>query len=349
MIFVGDIAIPFNNAIDIISMPQDLLKQQWFGNLEGGIISNYNYWQNKKVVFNHDDSIKQLLTTFNFCGLALANNHINDSHTLNDTFLFLKEHNIKYCGAGLNLDNASKPIVVNDDGIEIVVLNYGWEVIQCKIANKNKIGVNPLEIKHVQESIKIVKNDYKDSKIVVYMHWGYELESEPQPSERELAKALIDLGASGIIGCHPHRIGGFELYKGCPIIYSLGNWMFKQRHYHNGRLEFPDFCNDELAFEWNFDTNDFYFHFFTYSKAESILTYAHTEGVNSEIMKQRTPFRDLTKDDYVKWYKNHHHHKGKGLPIYYWDDSNCNILIKNKINKFRDWLIKFVLGIKNIV
>ena len=35
------------------------------------------------------------------------------------------------------------------------------------------------------------------------------------------------------------------------IIYSLGNWMFRQNIYWKGKLKFPDFCNFQLAFEFS--------------------------------------------------------------------------------------------------
>ena len=36
----------------------------------------------------------------------------------------------------------------------------------------------------------------------------------------------IDAGADMVIGSHPHVLQGMEYYKGKPIIYSLGNFIF---------------------------------------------------------------------------------------------------------------------------
>jgi poly-gamma-glutamate synthesis protein (capsule biosynthesis protein) len=36
----------------------------------------------------------------------------------------------------------------------------------------------------------------------------------------------LDAGADLVIGSHPHVLQGIEYYKGKPIIYSLGNFMF---------------------------------------------------------------------------------------------------------------------------
>ncbi len=37
---------------------------------------------------------------------------------------------------------------------------------------------------------------------------------------------MIDAGADGVIGSHPHVLQGFEYYKDKPISYSLGNFLF---------------------------------------------------------------------------------------------------------------------------
>lgn len=80
---------------------------------------------------------------------------------------------------------------------------------------------------------------YPKARIVPFLHWSYELEGEPQPFERELARKMIDLVVSGVIGCHPHRVGAFELYKGKPIVFSLGNCLFKQNYFFQSKLAFP--------------------------------------------------------------------------------------------------------------
>jgi poly-gamma-glutamate capsule biosynthesis protein CapA/YwtB (metallophosphatase superfamily) len=41
------------------------------------------------------------------------------------------------------------------------------------------------------------------------------------------AYAMIDAGADAIIGHGPHMLRGIEIYKGAPIFYSLGNFVFQ--------------------------------------------------------------------------------------------------------------------------
>lgn len=43
----------------------------------------------------------------------------------------------------------------------------------------------------------------------------------------ELARATIDAGADQFVGHGPHQLRGIEIYKGKPIFYSLGNFIFQ--------------------------------------------------------------------------------------------------------------------------
>lgn len=344
MIFVGDIAIPHAHAIECVEFPAALYQKNWFGNLEGAIVSDDDNSQH--AVYNNSTAITDLLEQFKFKAFALANNHILDAGTLSDTESFLEQHKVEYAGAGKDFTTASQEIVMHENGVEIVIVNFGWEVIQCEITTGNIPGVNPLRKDHVMQTVKGLVEKYPDSKVIPFMHWSYELEAEPQPFERRLAKELIEMGAAGVMGCHPHRIGGFEIYQGKPIVYSLGNWMFHQEHYHNGKLKFPDFCNKELAFEWDFSTDKFQCHFFEYDKKDNSLSYRETSSDVIESMKEYTPFAGLSDSEYKLWYKENHYHKRKGLPIYYWEDSNLLVYTKNKINLMRDILLAQLIKLR---
>ncbi|MFR4122392.1 MAG: CapA family protein, partial [Clostridium sp.] len=48
----------------------------------------------------------------------------------------------------------------------------------------------------------------------------------PEDYQRSLGKQYIDAGADVVIGSHPHVLQGVEYYKGKPIVYSLGNFIF---------------------------------------------------------------------------------------------------------------------------
>lgn len=49
---------------------------------------------------------------------------------------------------------------------------------------------------------------------------------QPPDYERSFAQSLIDAGADAYVGHGPHQLRGIEIYKGRPIFYSLGNFIF---------------------------------------------------------------------------------------------------------------------------
>ena len=56
---------------------------------------------------------------------------------------------------------------------------------------------------------------------------GYRRNRFPTEAAKEFAHKTIDAGADVYVGHGPHVLRGIEIYKGKPIFYSLGNWVFQ--------------------------------------------------------------------------------------------------------------------------
>lgn len=347
MIFTGDIALPYVNCIDYSEIPASLRNKSWVGNLEGSLITDINIYKYHDLVYNHFDAIQAIKIDFNWVGFLLANNHIldvADYSTINNN---IKKIGIQTTGLGSTLKDSLIPLILKEDGNTIIIINHGWKVIQCKTATNTKPGIAPLKKELIINNYKNIRNEHPNAKILAFFHWCYELEGEPQPFERELAFHLIDLGIDGIFGSHPHRVGGFEYYKGKPIIYSLGNWLFMQGHYFNKKLNFPSFCDLQVAVEWKFVTDEIILHWFSYDKNNNKLKYKLSEPlISSKMAKQHTPFLDMNNSLYSNWYRKNHYHKNKLLPIYNYNDSLLIVFLKNLWNGVRD---KLILIIKQII
>ena len=73
--------------------------------------------------------------------------------------------------------------------------------------------------------------------VVVAMHWGVppfwrsRFQDGLADYQINVGHSLIDAGADVIIGHHPHSLQEVEVYKGRPILYSLGNFAF---HHNKG-------------------------------------------------------------------------------------------------------------------
>jgi poly-gamma-glutamate synthesis protein (capsule biosynthesis protein) len=61
----------------------------------------------------------------------------------------------------------------------------------------------------------------------VHAHEPGNWSDEPADFLRLLARKAIDSGASVVVGHGPHRLRGIEIYRGYPIFYSLGNFIFQ--------------------------------------------------------------------------------------------------------------------------
>ena len=83
--------------------------------------------------------------------------------------------------------------------------------------------------------VKAIKMADSTAVVIVNLHWGAEHTLRPLPQQRLEAHALIDAGADVIIGHHTHTLQTTETYRGKPIFYSIGNFIFDQQKPLNTR------------------------------------------------------------------------------------------------------------------
>ena len=83
--------------------------------------------------------------------------------------------------------------------------------------------------------VKAIKMADSIAVVIVNLHWGAEHTLRPLPQQRLEAHALIDAGADVIIGHHTHTLQTTESYRGKPIFYGIGNFIFDQQKPLNTR------------------------------------------------------------------------------------------------------------------
>lgn len=159
---------------------------------------------------------------------CLAQNHIYDhlEDGFNKTTNKLRDINIQYLGAGSNSYEAEKPIIIQQNGIRIALLNYVTLDTNPNLPETASIKLNIFDLKKCKNEINTLRNDINH--IVISLHWGGRVEGGLYPDwdQKKIAHELIDSGADLIIGHHSHTIQPFEIYKGKHIFYSLGNFCF---------------------------------------------------------------------------------------------------------------------------
>ena len=301
MYFCGDVAI--SGKYENIKYKFNFADNQRniFLNLEGAICDNEeaDTLLKQRKVFNTEYVI-ELMRLNKVTGCILANNHIADINDHGLTKQLLNVNKIKYTGFGKNEKEACEPLLFDENGIEYSLIAFGWYVTACKYSKKDRPGVNPMEIANVLKQISIEKK--RGRKVIVFFHWNYIYELYPMPAQRELAKKAVDAGACLIIGCHPHCIEGIEFYKNVPIVYSLGNWIFDNEVYFNGKLNTKDIGLDELVAEYI--DGELYCHWYRFDAVKSVPIHIGTEKASdSSRVSALTPYNGMDDDEYIKWFK----------------------------------------------
>ena len=244
---------PFKNIADELKKG-DIV----FGNLEQPITDKSNSLDGrmKFVLKSKPESIAGLkFAGFNL--LSLANNHIMDYYDagLNDTICILEREAIAFCGAGKNLDDARNPAMLEAKGLKVGMLAYtdmaeivfkGNPSIRFA-AEAGKAGVAPRNMEHIKEDVDKLRS--RTDILIVSLHWGTEESFEILNEQIAFAHELIDMGVDAILGHHPHQFQGIEIYKGRPIFYSLGNFIFDQNDPENQEsfVVEMDYAGDKLV------------------------------------------------------------------------------------------------------
>ena len=155
------------------------------------------------------------VATAGFNVVSLANNHAFDC--MDGGFVkvcgLLDELGIRHFGAGMNLDEAAAPAVVELHGVRVALLGAADQRSGVsRFAAAGQWGVAPLDVDRLARQIQDLRAAVHH--VVVSVHWGEERFSIPSPGQIEQARALVCAGASMVLGHHPHVLQGLELYRG---------------------------------------------------------------------------------------------------------------------------------------
>ena len=182
----------------------------------------------KQYTFRVEPSYVSALLDMGVDVASLANNHALDfgQDALMDTFKTMDDAGIAYVGAGETKERAEEAIFVEAGGRKVGVLSASRviPVVEWNIANRQPGLFCTYDSTRLVERIKEIESqcDY----VVVFVHWGLEKKTHPEEYQRKLAKQYIDAGADLVVGNHSHVPQGIEYYKGVPIVYCLGNYIF---------------------------------------------------------------------------------------------------------------------------
>lgn len=191
---------------------------------------------------------------------SFATNHCLDYgfEAFDDTIEHCNSAGIRVFGAGSNLAEARKPLIVESNGNKIGWLAYCSILPYRFAAETRRAGCAPARAYAVYEPIEfgqpggparvVTFPHHEDSEamlsdirhlkecvdiVIVSMHWGIHFkEGEIAMYERVYGHSAIDAGADIILGHHQHILKPIEIYRGKPIFYGLN--MFAFDHWYPG-------------------------------------------------------------------------------------------------------------------
>lgn len=160
---------------------------------------------------------------------SMANNHGLDYglEGLRDSLAAAKRYRLPLIGIGLDDAQAYRPFRRTVNGQRIAVIGATQvlddELISAWTAGPGKPGL--ASAKNVPRLLRAVRAVRKTSDtVVVFLHWGVELEQCPSADQRRLAKQLGAAGADVVVGGHAHRVQGAGRLGRAVVGYGLGNF-----------------------------------------------------------------------------------------------------------------------------
>ena len=158
----------------------------------------------------------------------LANNHGFDQgpEGLLDSIENLRRAGIVPIGAGASQEEADAPAYVQVKGWTIGLVGVG-EVTDpdSQVANGDEIGTS---VGHdFSRALGAIREAAANADLVIVtIHWGVELDTQPRAYQVEEGHRMIEAGADVIFGSHAHRLQPMDTYEGKPIFYGLGNFVW---------------------------------------------------------------------------------------------------------------------------
>ena len=160
--------------------------------------------------------------------VSVANNHVGDFGR--EAFVEMLDHldaaGIPRVGGGRNLAEAHRPLIIDQRGLRIALLAYDEFFPRSFEAGPDRPGSAWSEDEQVADDIRRARSEHRADLVIPFMHWGSEGEPVANARQRQLARLMVDAGADAVVGAHPHVAQDAEVYRGKPIVYSLGNFVF---------------------------------------------------------------------------------------------------------------------------
>jgi len=223
-----------------------------FVNLETPVAPEHSHGT-KPFLFDAPAALPEALKASGIKIVSFANNHVMDQGWAGfaESREHLKDAGLLIAGTSDNTASAWQPVITEANGIKV-----GWlGMTRWLNGNRNPDkddqphvnffpypgeagGAAGADEATVLNAVKAAREQC--DLLVISMHWGVEYATAPRPEDVDLARKMLEAGASVIVGAHPHVLQPIETYttqdgRETVIFYSLGNFLSNQsRGYVDG-------------------------------------------------------------------------------------------------------------------
>jgi poly-gamma-glutamate synthesis protein (capsule biosynthesis protein) len=187
--------------------------------------------QPKQYVFYAPASAVQAFQGAGVTLITEANNHGEDCGPagLQTALAVRASSGYPILGIGQDVDEAFTPYRATIDGEKIVIiaatqvidsdLQTSWTATDTQAGLASAYDVDAL-VSAVESARRVADT------VVVYLHWGTELDDCPNPLQEPLARVLVAAGADIVVGTHAHVLLGGGYLGSAYVDYGLGNFAF---------------------------------------------------------------------------------------------------------------------------
>jgi hypothetical protein len=153
--------------------------------------------------------------------VSVANNHIFDVEPagLKQSLDTLRQAQIAPIGAGMTEQEALTPHIRTIHGLRVGLIAF------AEFTNRTAHGGGYVaKWSQAKDAVRALRPQVDVA--VVSIHWGEQWVNAANANQVALGHQLVEAGADIVLGHHSHSIQPVEIYRGRPIFYSFGNFIW---------------------------------------------------------------------------------------------------------------------------
>ena len=179
-----------------------------------GTFTKSDIAQNDLYNFKTGENGALLLKQSGITHVSVANNHIYDFGQMgfeNTLDALAKNHLVA-------LGESCEPELIQKGNAKCAILSVSLT------SNNDSLCISTID--QLKNTVRLFKSQRPSIPLILYIHWGLELQPDPEIWQRKLAYDLVKSGVDAIIGHHPHVTQTIEFIDDKPVFYSIGNYVW---------------------------------------------------------------------------------------------------------------------------